>query len=622
MVLQFFKLHRKKIIGYTVFLAAMAVLLNAFIQWRVGMPDFINNNPSLFFAGSILLFLLLVIAYGLFSNPYLGTCVVFACAVLLTYADNTKIALRMEHVFPGDLEMFFHLNELSGMYDAGDALPQWFIAGAIIVAGILVTILINKKSESSGQLWRRILSRVSIIAVGSALMLLATWPIRSPVAGDIPVIGYNYIAWNQTMNYEYNGFVVSFVSNLKSVEMQEPEGYSEEAVKDIVETYTKISTIKNDFRSDIEDIGVDVVYIMNESFSDPDRFTEYYPWEGPVAELMPELHRIRNLSADGWVYSPRYGGGTANIEYEVLTGFSTYFTGWAYPYQSIIPEMESFPSIAGLFDDAGYHTIGLHPYGATMYRRNTVYPLFGYDEFHGSDEFSNTARDRSSYYISDASAYREVVSFLSDNSENKFITLITMQNHPQYGKQFEDHSFRSLAYDVLYSDRKRIEDYMELIHSSDAATGDFIDWVSSRGKRTVVVFWGDHLPGVYDKLFEIDSALGYETPYFIYSNFDAREIGSGAGSEKRDLGETSPNYVSNDLLDYLDAKKSPWYYLLDDVKEEAPIVTATYFDENGMPEESEAFDDYEMIAYDMLKGDQYAEDFGMFDIPEEPSETE
>jgi phosphoglycerol transferase MdoB-like AlkP superfamily enzyme len=450
-----------------------------------------------------------------------------------------------------------------------------------------------------------------LAVVGFAFLLLATWPIRAPYTGDIPLIGYSYIAWNQTKNYESNGFVASFISNLKVVGMEEPEGYSEEAIRAITDKYQKAADADYFKRPSLADIGIDVIYVMNESFSDPDRFAEYYPWDGPTTELMPELHRIEREAAHGWLYSPRYGGGTANIEYEVLTGFSTYFTGWAYPYQSMLPGMERFPSAARLFESAGYDTIGLHAYGATMYRRNTVYPIMGYDEFHGAEEFHYKNHDRGASYISDKSAYSEAQSYLDGSVGNKFITLITMQNHPQYGKQFTDQSFKSTAWDETYDKRKKIQDYMELIHSSDAATGAFIDWVAAREKPTIVVFWGDHLPGVYDRLFGIDSALGYETPYFIYANAGAQE--HCTGSPEDDLGEISPNFVSSDLFDYINVRKPPWYYLLDAVQGDAPIVTATYFDENGTPEKSKAMADYGMIAYDMLKGEQYADSFGLFD---------
>jgi hypothetical protein len=627
MVLQYLKKHRGAILGYIAFLVGMAILLNAFLQWRIGQPGFITNNIPLFFAGAVPLFCILLIAYGIFGNPFLGTSIIFACAVLLTYADTIKVALRMEHVFPGDLEMFLHLDELAGMYNTEDALPQWFLCGALVAIGVIITLLLQKKKwrsdadepnrQTRKQIRHRVVCRSAFVVGGLALLLLITWPLRSPQTGSIPVVGYTYIAWNQTMNYQSNGFVAAFISNLKVVGMEEPENYSEQAVASIVEKYQAKARIVNFLRTPLQDLGVDVVYVMNESFSDPDRFSDLYPWDGPSTELMPELHRIEREAAHGWLYSPRYGGGTANIEYEVLTGFSTYFTGWAYPYQSMLPGMERFPSTARLFQNAGYHTIGLHPYGATMYRRNTVYPIMGFDEFHGEDEFQNKAHDRSSTYISDASAYSEVEAYLEADAEGHFLTLVTMQNHPQYGKQFKDHTFRSDAYEETYSERRKIEDYMELIHSSDAATGIFIDWVSAREKPTAVVFWGDHLPGVYGRLLEEDPARAYETPYFIYANFDApAKFGNGAGSAEEDLGEVSPNYVSSDLFDYLDAQKPPWYYLLDAVKAEAPIVTATYFDENGKPEGSAAMEEYNMIAYDMLKGEQYADDLGMFDIEE------
>ncbi|MDR0876207.1 MAG: LTA synthase family protein [Clostridiales Family XIII bacterium] len=610
------KEHRSRILGHAAFLAGMSVLLTAFIQWRIEMPEFITANTPLFFFSAIPLFFILVIALGVFGNLCLGTCVVSAGLVLLTYADTVKYALRMEHVFPGDIEMFFHLGELSGMYDAKDSIPQWFFAGGLIAIGIVLTILLQKKNRQNPRPVRvRVFTRLSFVIIGFALLLLSTWPIRSPQTGDITPIGYDYIAWNQTMNYEQNGFIAAFVSNLKAFGMEEPEGYSEEAVKAIADKYQKIASADDSLRTSLSDIGVDVVYVMNESFSDPDRFSGQYPWDGPATELVPELHRIFRESAHGWIYSPRYGGGTANIEYEALTGFSTYFTSWAYPYQSMLPSMERFPSVAHLFKAAGYDTIGLHAYGATMYRRNTVYPIMGYDEFHGAEEFNYKTHDRSAYYISDKSSYSEAKSYLDGSAGSKFITLVTMQNHPQYGKQFKEQAFRSTAWDESYSMRKKIQDYMELIHSSDAATGAFVDWVAAREKPTVVVFWGDHLPGVYDQLLKTDATLGYETPYFIYANAGAQEL--CAGSPEDDLGEVSPNFVSSDLFDYLNVRKPPWYYLLDAVRMDAPIVTAAYFDENGMPQDSEAMTDYAMIAYDMIEGEQYADVLGMFDIAAE-----
>ncbi|MDR3305996.1 MAG: LTA synthase family protein, partial [Clostridiales Family XIII bacterium] len=508
------------------------------------------------------------------------------------------------------------------------------------------------------------------------------FPIRSANLGNLPQIGYQYIAWNQIRNYNSNGFVVSFVSNLKEATMTKPEGYSREKVAEIVSRYQEQAKAANADRADLENEDIDIVFIMNESFSDPDRFKDIYPYTGISDELTPNLHRIADMAASGSIYSPRYGGGTANIEFEALTGFSTYFLGYAYPFQSMLPVMDSFPSIARVLGDYGSETLGLHPFGETMYRRNAVYPILGFDAFCGSLDFHHFRHDRGSLYISDQSAYEEVMDYLNGvrpieaaedadggsgadggSSQNpfdswragasdaadfdtgdtgdagaatdapegvdadgvdgivdsegaagtedaagagsKFITLITMQNHPAYGSQYRDHSFRSTAMDnVTYDTRLKINDYMELVHSSDEALGAFIDWAAGREKKTMVVFWGDHLPGIYDNVFFVDPALGYETPFFIYTNFDQRSS---------DLGSVSPNYISTLTLDSLGAKKPAFDYLLDELKAEVPILTAPYWEE-APPEETQAFSDYRIIEYDMMAGAGYSDDLGFFEV--------
>ncbi|MDR3365135.1 MAG: LTA synthase family protein [Clostridiales Family XIII bacterium] len=620
----FLKRHKKTILFAVCWYVGMALLLGAFIQWRIGMPAFLSAHPLLFVCGSSVILLVLVIAHGIFGNPFLGTAVVSACLVLLTYADKIKYALRMEHVYPADLEMFFHLGDLSGMYDSDAAAAQWYIAFGILAAGVVCTALLmlarRRRTQEAGaggaaagatrgQLRFRIILRVALAIAGVLALLVLTWPVRSPDQGDIDAVDYDYIAWNQTLNYERNGFVVAFISNLKKAGMEEPGDYSEERVREIAEHYRYIADVRNKGRIDLAASDIDVIYIMNESFSDPDRFAEYYPFSGPADELMPNLHTLTEKARTGWLYSPRYGGGTANIEFEALTGFSTYYTDFAYPYQSILPAFDSFPSIARILDANRRASVGLHAYGGSMYRRNAVYPLFGYDAFFGSEDFHYTQKDRGAFYISDASAYKEARAYLDGDygasgakADNMFVTLVTMQNHPQYGSQYDTHSFLSLS-DDDYNTRWKITDYMELIHSSDAALGDFIEWVAAREKDTVVVFWGDHLPGVYDRLFEIDPDLGYETPFFIYKNFE---------EDVKPLPTISPNYISTVFFDDMLAKKPPWHYLLDDVKKDVPILTAAYWQE-APPEDTQALIDYHVIEYDMLKGEQYAARYGLFD---------
>ncbi|MDR1796374.1 MAG: LTA synthase family protein [Clostridiales Family XIII bacterium] len=616
MVFEYIRRRLPLVVVSSVCLLTAAPLLHYMLQCHILFPDFMSTHPKLFAYGTLVLLLLMIAVSAIVGNAFLGASITGACIILLGYADRMKYLVRMEHVFPDDLIWFFRADELIGMSDTSELPTTFLLMGAALAPGVVATIILWRRKRRGGTKgdgsvrrlarFRRIVPRLLILGVSVGALVVVTLPIRSPYLGSLEPIDYQYIAWNQIWNYERNGYIAAFVSNLKYAGMEEPDGYTEEAIGAIVDKYRAVADKENKNRVDLSSEDIDVVYVMNESFCDPDRFTEYYPFKGPSLVLTPNLKAVQAKSAYGTCYSPRYGGGTANIEFEALTGFSTYYLGWAYPYQSMLPKMDSFPSVGRvLTEQGGYHSVGLHPYGATMYRRNVVYPIMGYDEFHGLREFRHTAHEGGSTYVSDKAAYAEVQDYLEkDDGANTFVTLVTMENHPQYGKQYSTHAFTSEAEGVDYLTKQKIDDYMSLIHSSDAALGEFIDWVDARERKTVVVFWGDHLPGVYDKLFDEEEHLGYETPFFIYSNFM---------DNTEDLGSVSPNQITPMFFDYLDAQKTPWDYLLDDVREDTPILTARYWDEKEAPA-GEALDAYRLIQYDVMEGEGWSRDMGLFSI--------
>jgi phosphoglycerol transferase MdoB-like AlkP superfamily enzyme len=145
---------------------------------------------------------------------------------------------------------------------------------------------------------------------------------------------------------------------------------------------------------------------------------------------------------------------------------------------------------------------------------------------------------------------------------------------------------------------------MELLHSSDEALKTLVSEIDTRDRKTVLVFWGDHLPGVFGKLQESDRPdIAYETPFFIYANF---ETGTDVP-----LGVLSPNYIRTVVLDYIDAAKTPFDYLLDDVKADVPNLTLnSYTGEMG-----DAMLDYRLIEYDAVSGNGYAADMDFFNVP-------
>jgi phosphoglycerol transferase MdoB-like AlkP superfamily enzyme len=338
---------------------------------------------------------------------------------------------------------------------------------------------------------------------------------------------------------------------------------------------------------------------MNESFSDPNVFKETYPFTGdnPVANL--NKVQKNEHTAYGTIQGSEYGGGTANVEFEALTGFSNYFLG-VVPYTQVMSQKTNFPALPSFLNSQGYNSTALHPFSGGMYKRNIVYKNFGFDIFLDKDGFTYTdVEPNANGYISDASAYKQALDQLGQSGK-QFVTLITMQNHMPYWDIYENHDFKSVA-DVDKGTNSAIDNYLQTLDSSDKALGELASQIDASEQKTVLVFWGDHLPGLYSKLD--GTPAKYQTPLIIYSNF----------ASGKDLGVISPNYITLELLDYINAKMPAYYYLLAANRAEVPVLAKSKFGDSS-PKETDALRDYEMIEYDMLSGKRYAEKLGLFKL--------
>ena len=587
-----------------IILILMAVFLTQFIQIRTGNPAFITENPILFAYSAFVIALVIVFFSFLAKNLFLGFSIFTAILIGLTFGDANKYFARVEHTFPADFVTITNIGGMSSMYSQSALIAQIIFIVAVLAVGFALKRLCVKRREKTNEKSKIPKSKKWLIRIGLALLtavviFMATIPFHS--SDEAKAINFTYKPWNQIDNFNDNGYVAAFISNFRNP-FPEPEGYSEARIKEIAQKYESIAEEENKNRIDLSNEDVDIVFVMNESFTDVDSFKNIYPFEGGA--VTPNLDAIKAKSLYGNISSPQYGGGTSNVEFEALTGLSMYYLGVTIPFQDTIPGKEDFVSLPNLLaNQYGYETLALHPYIKSLYSRAVVYPNLGFDEFFGEDDFSFVEKDRTSWYISDESSYKELEQALDNSKGNIFVHLVTMQNHQLYGDQYEEHGFKSQA-DTTEAERARISDYMELLHDSDAALKDLIDMVDNRSKKTMVVFWGDHLPGVYPELLESEEGLAFTTPFFIYSNFEG---------EKGDAGKMSPNYISTVTLDYLNAKKSPFYYLLDAMKRGEPAFTGVYFSGN-YPDQTEILSDYEMIEYDLLRGKGYSTKLGMFEI--------
>ena len=564
--------------------------------------EFLSKNPKIAEFSQIITILVSFLFVGIFRNWRISMGILFSLATVVMYINTEKMASRNTPFLPEDLAMSGEAGGLASMINFGRFSNMLFMIAVIII----ITIIANKISK---KIWHFKFSKKQKIAIfipQTALILICahflnlhTLEIRN-LSGKGTFIKVENLETSidftdQAYNYQTNGFILATISNLQAKTQKQPEGYSKEAVQKIVQKYKKIAEEKNKNRKKLSDEKVNVVYVMSESFIDPALGKHLYDYG--KKEPIPYTKKLKKSQSSGWAASSEYGGGTANVEFEALTGLSNFFLN-SIPYTSIVPANKDTPSIVKNFNENGYKTIAMHPYNRNMYRREVVYPNLGFQEYRSADGFKNNSRIDNSKYISDESAFNEVLAELKNSQKPEFIHLVTMQNHMPYEENaYSEHNFSVNARNGANPENaKTIQAYLEGISRSDKAMKNFLSEIEKLNEKTIVVFWGDHWPGIYGEMFEKELNKNdiRRTPLFVYSNFE---------KEKQDLGTSSLIYNQILALNAFNSKLSPFQYLLSDLREKYPTLTKQFIKAN---EKSDILKDFEMIEYDILSGNKYS----------------
>ena len=537
--------------------------------------EFLSKNPKIAEYSQIVTILVSFLFVGIFRNWRISMGILFSLATVVMYINTEKMASRNTPFLPEDLAMSGEAGGLASMINFGRFSNMLFM----IVVIIIITIIVNKISK---KIWHFKFSKKQKIAIfipQTALILICahflnlhTLEIRK-LSGKGTFIKVENLETSidftdQAYNYQTNGFILATISNLQAKTQKQPEGYSKEAVQKIVQKYKKIAEEKNKNRKKLSDEKVNIVYVMSESFIDPKLGKHLYDYGNK--EPIPYTKKLKKSQSSGWAASSEYGGGTANVEFEALTGLSNFFLN-SIPYTSIVPANKDTPSIVKNFNENGYKTIAMHPYNRNMYRREVVYPNLGFQEYKSADNFKNNSKIDNSKYISDESTFNEVLAELKNSQKPEFIHLVTMQNHMPYEENaYSEHNFSVNAKNGANPENaKTIQAYLEGISRSDKAMKNFLSEIEKLNEKTIVVFWGDHWPGIYGEMFEKELNKNdiRRTPLFVYSNFE---------KEKQDLGTSSLIYNQILALNSFDSKLSAFQYLLSDLREKYPALTKQF----------------------------------------------
>lgn len=608
-----------------------------------------TDGNFVFVLNVILVALLYLMLLMLFNRFWTASIVILAVGIIVAAIEHFKVEIRYEAILPADLGFLgSNTGNMLTFIPAGAHVTILVALGAFAVLLALILVLRHFDGRKgrmirTDNLSLNLTSRLILLLL--PILVFALYCIHVSTTDSLAnkfsrALGDTPSMWDSVYDAQRNGPLVAFTRQLNPKIMDKPSNYSEETMKKVAARYQKeAETINASRTNNLTDSTV--VYVLSESFSDPSRV----PGLKTNKDSMPNIRKIKAGTTSGLMLSSGYGGGTANLEYMGLSGLSmaNFESSLSSPYQQLVPSQHWTPTINQLWG-APVNSLGYHSYESSMYSRATNYKKFGFSHFYtltGPDVIKYQDKIDESPYVSDKSSYDSALEGIKSGKTNKFIQIITMQNHMPYHEWYEnnDYTAESTTGTPLGDDEQQsIETYQKGVEITDQATQEFLNELDALDKPVTVVFYGDHLPGIYSSASEDDnnSLALHLTDYFIWSN----KASSSQGNKASDAAYSSPNFFVAQAADHMNAKVSPYLAFLTEMHSkiaamEPPVVNKIqgwdripegqniYLDQNGNPMSTDDFDketkqliaDYKLIQYDITAGKNYLKDTDFMTLP-------
>lgn len=608
-----------------------------------------TDGNFVFVLNVILVALLYLMLLMLFNRFWTASIVILAVGIIVAAIEHFKVEIRYEAILPADLGFLGpNTGNMLTFIPAGAHVTILVALGAFAVLLALILVLRHFDGRKgrmirTDNLSLNLTSRLILLLL--PILVFALYCIHVSTTDSLAnkfsrALGDTPSMWDSVYDAQRNGPLVAFTRQLNPKIMDKPSNYSEETMKKVAARYQKeAETINASRTNNLTDSTV--VYVLSESFSDPSRV----PGLKTNKDSMPNIRKIKAGTTSGLMLSSGYGGGTANLEYMGLSGLSmaNFDSSLSSPYQQLVPSQHWTPTINQMWG-APANSLGYHPYESSMYSRATNYKKFGFSHFYtltGPDVIKYQDKIDESPYVSDKSSYDSALEGIRSGKTNKFIQIITMQNHMPYHEWYEnnDYTAESTTGTPLGDDEQQsIETYQKGVEITDQATQEFLNELDALDKPVTVVFYGDHLPGIYSSASEDgnNSLALHLTDYFIWSN----KASSSQGNKASDAAYSSPNFFVAQAADHMNAKVSPYLAFLTEMHSkiaamEPPVVNKIqgwdripegqniYLDQNGNPMSTDDFDketkqllaDYKLIQYDITAGKNYLKDTDFMTLP-------
>ena len=524
--------------------------------------SFVGSHTAAFLFNAFIVFVSLSLVY-LFRRRAFFRIFISGFWIILGIINGCILSNRVTPFGFTDLKC---INDLFAMNNT-----NYFTAeeATIVVIGLGAFFLFCAVLFIKGPRYQGKIHKIVVLASIVSVMFIGL-PVTTSAAQNANVVA-SYFS-NIAQGYENYGFIYGFSSSVVDRGMSKPDDYTQEHVAEITD---KVESSKQETTVTKKD-APNIICVLLESFCDPDEIKFLHYNDDPI----PTFHELEKNYTTGYLTVPVVGAGTANSEFEVLTGMSMqYFGTGEYPYKTILKKTDCESTAADLAS-IGYGTHAVHNNGGNFYSRVNAFSMMGFDTF-TSKELMNiqTYTPNGSWATDDILVDETIKTLDSTPDQPDFTYTITVGTHGDYPKEPVIENPKYIANGSFDQETKnQWTYYINQLNEVDTFMSDLIKKVNERDEDTVIVFFGDHLPTMGLQDSDMRSGDIYKTKYVTWNN---------VGLEKKDA----------DLYAY---------QLMANITNSVGIHEGTILNYHQTQMNSADYQDgLENLQYDILYGDRY-----------------
>lgn len=546
-----------------IFHALLACIINFVIEAIsrhsvVAAWDYMTGTPLVFLYNAFMIFVTFSIVY-LFKRRIFVRMIIGAIWVILGIANGYILLKRVTPFNAQDLKIAGDGIALINNYCNG------FEVVVIAVGAVALLIWLISMWRRGGQYAGKIHHIAALIGI---IVCGVLYTFVTNIAIDKRVVSTYF--GNIAFAYEDYGLPYCFSASLFNTGISEPNGYTKKAMAKI----DKDGELNQTAASRSSDELPNIIVVQLESYFDVANAEFFTTSE----DACPNLHNLYQNYSNGYFKVPSVGAGTANTEFEVLTGMNLrYFGPGEYPYKTYSKKHPT-ESAATALASLGYGTHALHDNTGNFYSRANVFNNMGFDTFTGK-EFMNVLQTTENGWAKDEILTQHIMEAMDTTKQEDFVFTVSVQGHGNYPETqvIENPKIKveGIEDEAL---KNKWEYYVNQVYEMDQFVGDLIKAVEERNEPSVVVFYGDHLPTMGLKAEDLKSRYLYNTNYVIWDNI---------GLQKDD-------------------KNIPAYQLMSEVLNRLDIHSGTVFNYHQQRKGTKNYlSDLELLQYDILYGKQY-----------------